>query len=163
MAIAGGGSILNTPHAFSGLSRGGFLSTTGSCKTFRDDADGYCRGEGIGVVVLKRLEDAISDNDNILAVVKGSARNYSAQASSITHPHAETQERLYKQVLRQASVDPNEVSYVEMHGTATQAGDVCEMTSVTNAFAKDRPKENPLYLGAVKANIGHGEAVRDIM
>ncbi|RFU33276.1 hypothetical protein B7463_g3074, partial [Scytalidium lignicola] len=157
-ALAGGGSILNTPHAYSGLSRGGFLSTTGSCKTFRNDADGYCRGEGVGVIVLKRLEDALADNDNIHAVIKATARNYSAEATSITHPHAETQERLYKQVLQQGAIDPHEVSYVEMHGTATQAGDVCEMNSVTNAFAKDRPKENPLYVGAVKANIGHGEA-----
>jgi acyl transferase domain-containing protein len=158
-ALAGGGSILNTPHAYSGLSRGGFLSPTGGCKTFQEGADGYCRGEGVGVVVLKRLEDALADNDNIHAVIRATARNYSAQASSITHPHAETQERLYRQVLQQSAIAPHEVSYVEMHGTATQAGDVCEMTSVTNVFANDRPKENRLYVGAVKASIGHGEAV----
>jgi acyl transferase domain-containing protein len=111
-AVAGGGSILNAPHSYSGLSKGGFLSPTGGCKTFRDDADGYCRGEGVGVVILKRLEDAIEDNDNIYAIIRATARNYSAQATSITHPHAETQERVYKQVLQQAAIDPHEVSYV---------------------------------------------------
>ncbi|KAE9372741.1 putative polyketide synthase [Stipitochalara longipes BDJ] len=161
-ALAGGGSILNTPHAYSGLSRGGFLSPTGGCKTFQEGADGYCRGEGVGVVVLKRLEDAIADNDNIHAVIRATARNYSAHASSITHPHAQTQERLYRQVLQQSAIAPHEISYVEMHGTATQAGDVCEMTSVTNVFANDRPKENPLYVGAVKASIGHGEAAAGV-
>lgn len=158
-ALAGGGSILNSPAIFSGLSKGGFLSTTGSCKTFREDADGYCRGEGVGVLVLKRLEDAIADNDNIHGVITAAARNYSAEASSITHPHSGTQERLYKRVLQQAAIDAQEISYVEMHGTATQAGDKSEMTSVSNVFGKDRTKENPLYVGAVKASVGHGEAV----
>jgi len=158
-ALAGGGNIMCSPDVFAGLSRGGFLSTTGGCKTFSDNADGYCRGEGVGVVVLKRLEDALHDNDNVLAVISGHGRNHSALAHSITHPHAETQQRLYNQILQQAHADASQISYVEMHGTATGAGDLAEMTSVTSVFGKRRTKQNPLILGAVKANIGHGEAV----
>lgn len=158
-ALAGGASMINAPNVFSGLSRGGFLSTTGGCKTFQESADGYCRGEGIGVVVLKRLEDAIADNDNIQAVITTSARTYSADAASITQPHAGTQTKLYKQVLHQASVDPADIGFIEMHGTGTKWGDKTEMQSVLDVFGSKRSKENPLTLGAVKANVGHGEAV----
>ena len=158
-ALAGGGSILPTPALYAGLSRGGFLSTSGGCKTYHDDADGYCRGEGVGVVVLKRLEDAISDNDNIQAVIKGYARTYSADAKSITQPHKESQCKLYNRVLQQTCTDPLDIGYVEMHGTATQLGDVSEMTSVAEVFGEGRTKDNPLVVGAVKANVGHGEAV----
>jgi len=158
-ALAGGGSINTGPSMFAGLSRGGFLSPTGSCKTFDENADGYCRGDGVGTVVLKRLEDAIADNDNIQGIIRSSATNHSADASSITHPHAKTQKQLYQQVLQKAGVKPRDVSYVEMHGTGTQAGDVAEMTSVVGVFGKDRGQDNLLYVGSVKPNIGHGEAV----
>lgn len=163
MAVAGGGSILDSPAPFSGLSRGGFLSLNGGCETFHDDADGYVRGEGVGVVILKRLEDALAENDNILGVIKGSARNYNKGASSITHPSQEGQQRLYDQILQQTATDPASVAYVEMHGTGTQAGDFVEMSSVLSTFAKGRSKDNPLVVGAVKANIGHGEAVSVLM
>lgn len=162
MAVAGGAQLSNTPLEFSGLSKAGFLSTTGGCKTFRSDADGYCRGEGVGMVVLKRLEDALRDNDNIHSVVSGWGRNHSANAISITHPHSETQQKLYHQVLQQACVDPGDVGYIEMHGTGTQAGDSAEMSSVTSVFAQSRNKTRPLYVGAVKANIGHSEAAAGV-
>lgn len=158
-AVAGGGNINTGPSMFAGLSRGGFLSPTGSCKTFDEKADGYCRGDGVGTVVLKRLEDAIADNDNIQGVIRSTATNHSAHAVSITHPHADTQKKLYQQVLKKAGVKPSEVSYIEMHGTGTQAGDVAEMTSVAGVFGQGRSQENPLYVGAVKANVGHGESV----
>jgi acyl transferase domain-containing protein len=160
MAVAGGGSILASPNPFSGLSKGGFLSTTGGCKTFRNDADGYCRGEGVGVVILKRLDDALSDNDSIQAVIRGGARNANAGSVSITHPDSDTQEKLYREILQQTSLEASDISYVELHGTATQAGDVAEMTSVANVFGKDRsPSAGPLYVGSIKANTGHSEAV----
>ena len=141
------------------------MSKTGGCKTYDNDADGYCRGDGCGTVVLKRYSDAIADNDNILACILGAATNHSAEAVSITHPHAGAQEFLYKKVLEQAGVDAHDISYVEMHGTGTQAGDGIEMVSVTNAFAprnRQRREDQPLYLGAIKANIGHGEAASGI-
>lgn len=157
MTLAGGGNLLSGPQMYAGLSRGGFLSPTGGCKTFADGADGYCRGEGVGVVVLKRLDDAIADGDNIQAVIGGIATNHSAHAVSITHPHSSTQEKLYKRVLKQALVKPEGVQYVEMHGTGTQAGDMTEVESVTNVFGQRR--EWPLYIGSVKANVGHSEGV----
>lgn len=164
-AITGGMNVLTNPDIFSGLSKGQFLSKTGNCQTFDNDADGYCRGEGVATVILKRLEDAEADKDNILGVILESATNHSADAISITHPHAPTQEYLYKELLRRSGLDANEVSYVEMHGTGTQAGDKTEMESVTNVFAsRKRPRrsDQPLHLGAVKANIGHGEAASGI-
>ncbi|KIX00034.1 uncharacterized protein Z518_10961 [Rhinocladiella mackenziei CBS 650.93] len=163
MAVVGGGSILSSPRPFSGLSKGGFLSATGGCKTFRADADGYCRGEGVGVVVLKRLEDALQNNDNIHAVIRAGARNANAGAVSITHPDAEAQERLYRQVLQQGCLQPSDISYVEFHGTATQAGDTAEMISIGNALGKDRSSGlPPLYVGSIKANIGHSEAAAGV-
>lgn len=156
-AVAGGMNVLTNPDIFSGLSRGQFLSKKGPCQTFDNDADGYCRGDGVGTVILKRLEDAQADKDPILAVILGSATNHSAEAVSITHPHAGAQEFLYKKVLNAAGIDPHDVSYVEMHGTGTQAGDATEMRSVTNSFAPVNRRRRPdqtLYLGAVKANAG---------
>lgn len=157
MALAGGGNILSGPQMFAGLSRGGFLSPTGGCKTFSDDADGYCRGEAVGVVVLKRLDRAVADGDNIEAVIKSIATNSSAYAASITHPHSPTQERLYKQVLQKALLKPEDVQYIEMHGTGTQAGDRTEVESVASVFGQRC--DSPLYIGAAKSNIGHGEGV----
>lgn len=159
MAMAGGGSILASPHPFAALSRAGMVSLTGGCRTFHDDADGYCRGEGIGCVVLKRLGDAETENDNVLGIIRGSARNYSSSATSMTHPSSQDQQRLYSTVLRKAHIRPEEVSYVEMHGTGTQAGDAVEVSSVLEVFADRRAKDSPLIVGALKANIGHGEAV----
>ncbi|KAL8790015.1 MAG: hypothetical protein Q9195_006564 [Heterodermia aff. obscurata] len=147
------------------LSRGQFLSKTGSCKTFDNFADGYCRGDSIGTVVIKRLDDAVADKDNILGVILGAATNHSANAISITHPHAPTQENLYRKVIAQGGVEALDVDYVEMHGTGTQAGDNAEMQSISNIFAPakgGRNKDNPLYVGSVKANIGHGEAASGV-
>ena len=114
-ALAGGGSILLSPNTFSGLSKSGMISSTGGCRTYHDDADGYARGEGIGVVVLKRLEDAISDNDNVLGVIRGWARTYTSDATSMVHPSAASQSKIYRDVLHQAGVKPNEVSYGKRH------------------------------------------------
>ena len=150
---------------FSGLSRGQFLSKTGNCQTFDNDADGYCRGDGIGSLVIKRFDDALADNDRILGVILETATNHSANAISITHPHAPTQELLFQKVMDDAGVDPHEVNYVEMHGTGTQAGDGTEMRSVTNVFAPPSRKgtrNKSLHLGSVKANVGHGEAVSGV-
>lgn len=158
-AIAGGSNIIATPFWQSALSKGGFLSPTGRCKTFQEDADGYCRGEATGVIIMKRLEDAIQDNDNIISVIRAYARNHSAETVSITRPHIQTQERLYRCVLNKAGLEPHEISYVEMHGTGTIYGDSAELESVGNVFAPKGSRESPLIVGAIKANIGHSEAV----
>ncbi|KAH8811065.1 hypothetical protein F5884DRAFT_670201 [Xylogone sp. PMI_703] len=162
-AIVGGLNCMTNPDIFAGLSRGQFLSKNGPCSTFDNDADGYCRGDGVGTVIVKRLEDAEADKDNILGIILGVATNHSADAISITHPHGETQETLYKRILSMSGVDANGIDYVEMHGTGTQAGDGTEMKSVTNVFAPaDYKRNTPLYLGSVKANVGHGEAASGI-
>ena len=150
---------------FAGLSRGQFLSKTGNCQTYDNDADGYCRGDGIGTLIIKRLEDAEADNDRILGLILETETNHSSNAISITHPHAETQETLFQKVMDDSGVDPHDVSYVEMHGTGTQAGDGTEMRSVTNVFApvsRKGTRKRPLHLGSAKANVGHGEAVSGV-
>ncbi|KAH8199594.1 hypothetical protein TruAng_006244 [Truncatella angustata] len=164
-AVAGGTNVITNPDGHAGLDRGFFLSKTGNCKTFDDGADGYCRGEGIGLVLLKRLDDAIQDGDPIQAVIVDVKTNHSAESDSITRPHAPTQIKLFEKVFSTSGVDPNDISYIEMHGTGTQHGDAAEMTSVLATFAPDtqrRARGQPLYLGAAKANIGHGEAVSGI-
>lgn len=113
-AVAGGMNILTNPDGFAGLCEGYFLSKTpGACKTWDVNADGYCRADAIGSIVMKRLEDAIVDNDNILGVISGAGTNHSAEAISITHPHAGHQGDLNKQVLNRAGTDPLSVSFVE--------------------------------------------------
>lgn len=104
------------------LSKGHFLSKTGQCKVWDAGADGYCRADGVGSVVIKRLEDAVADNDNILATIVAGATNHSAESISITQPHAGVQKDNYGQVLNSAGVNPQDVSYVELHGTGTQVG-----------------------------------------
>lgn len=166
-AVVGGLSCMTNSDIFAGLSRGQFLSKKGPCATFDNDADGYCRADACATVIIKRLEDAIADKDNVLGVILGTATNHSADAISITHPHGPTQEILYQNILNQARVNPSDIDYVEMHGTGTQAGDGTEMRSVTNIFAPAdlahrRTAEQPLFLGAVKANVGHGEAASGV-
>ena len=163
--LAGGLNVITDPDNYAGLCNGHFLSKTGQCKVWDKDADGYCRADGVGSVVIKRLEDAEADNDNILAVVLSASTNHSAEAISITHPHAGAQKDNYRQALRRAGVNPLDVGYVELHGTGTQAGDAVESESVLDVFAPAMPRRRPdqrLYLGAVKSNIGHGEAAAGI-
>ena len=162
IAVVGGGSLCTLPEPFCGLSKGGFLSPTGQCKTFQDTADGYCRGEAVGVVIVKRLQDAMRDNDNVLGVVNGITRSTNAGGVSITHPKESAQVALYEQLLRRTSVDPNDIGYVEMHGTGTIAGDTTELSSVRQIFARNRSSDNPLHVGALKANFGHSEAAAGI-
>ncbi|OQD80281.1 hypothetical protein PENANT_c037G05923 [Penicillium antarcticum] len=157
MAVAGAANVIGYPHTFISLSQSGVLSRTGNCKPFRDDADGYCRADFSGVIVLKRLEDAIAANDNILGVLAGSGRNQAGNATSITTSDTGTQTRLFQKVLRNANVSPEDISYVEMHGTGTPIGDPAEMGAVANVFG-NRKSDAPLPLGAVKGNVGHSES-----
>lgn len=164
-AIAGGTNVLTNPDMTAGLDRGHFLSRTGNCRTFDENPDGYCRGEGAATIVLKRMEDAIADDDPIFGLIIGTGTNHSAEVESITRPHAPAQEALISHVLQCSKTNADDVSYVEMHGTGTVVGDVGEMKSVVNSFAPKAAVNNrraPLYVGSVKANIGHGESVSGI-
>ncbi|RDW76437.1 uncharacterized protein DSM5745_06429 [Aspergillus mulundensis] len=161
MAIAGGGNVCVIPEYFSGFSKGSFLSTTGGCKTYSNDADGYCRGEAVGTVVLRRLEDAVAAKDHILGVIAATARNSNAGEGSITYPGESAQKKLLEELLRKGKTAPEEIGFVEMHGTGTQAGDGVEMNTVRSVIAK-QSRDQPLYVGALKASIGHGEAAAGI-
>jgi naphtho-gamma-pyrone polyketide synthase len=166
-AIAGGTNVLTNPDNFVGLDRGHFLSATGNCNPFDDSASGYCRADAVGAVVLKRIEDAVADGDPIFGVIAGCSTNHCGQTVSITRPHEGDQLSLFRRILRHTNTDPTDVSYVEMHGTGTQAGDAAEMRSVLSAFAWDHRRSSmqpkrPLHLGAVKANVGHSESASGV-
>ncbi len=162
MAIAGGANIMTSQDIYAGLSKSNFISKTGSCKTWSTEADGYCRGDAVAVLALKRLNDAMADRDPVLAVIKNVSTNHSAKAHSITHPHAETQAALFRTVLRNSGVQARDVDFIEMHGTGTQAGDVQETKSVAMVFGTERSLDNPLYVGGVKANVGHSESASGV-
>ncbi|GAB7325180.1 hypothetical protein MBLNU13_g09258t1 [Cladosporium sp. NU13] len=163
-AIIGGTNILTNPDMHAGLDRGHFLSRTGNCKTFDECADGYCRGEAVVTAVLKRLDDAIQDRDPIQACILSVATNHSAESDSITRPHVGAQQTLIESVLADAGVEASSISYVEMHGTGTQAGDAAETASVLESLAPKgkRQPHQPLHIGAAKANVGHGEAAAGV-
>ena len=160
-AIAGGTNMITSPFDYQNLHAAGFLSPSGPCKPFDAGADGYCRGEGVGVIVLKRLEDALKENDNILGVIVGSAANQNYNLSHITVPHSGSQIDLYRKVMSAAGVDPKSVSYVEAHGTGTGVGDPVECHSIREAFA-GASRETNLHFGSIKGNIGHTEATAGI-
>ncbi|KAF8428551.1 conidial pigment polyketide synthase PksP/Alb1 [Tirmania nivea] len=165
-AVAGGTNVMTNPDNFAGLDRGHFLSKTGNCNTFDDAADGYCRADGVGTIILKRLEDAIADNDPIQGVILGAYTNHSAEAVSMTRPHAGAQAYIFSKLLNEANIDPLSVSYIEMHGTGTQAGDAAEMKSVLEVFSPagcSRSPEQSLYLGSAKANVGHAESASGVI
>ncbi|KAF7552262.1 hypothetical protein G7Z17_g4428 [Cylindrodendrum hubeiense] len=163
-AVAGGTNVLTNPDNFVGLDRGHFLSTTGNCNTFDDGASGYCRADAVGSVILKRLEDAEMDNDPIFGIISGATTNHCGQTDSITRPHEGDQTSVFKRIIRHAGVNPLDVSYVEMHGTGTQAGDATEMNSVLSVFVPERQRmpRHPLFLGSAKANIGHAESASGV-
>ncbi|KAK4182884.1 hypothetical protein QBC35DRAFT_139663 [Podospora australis] len=164
--VAGGLNIITSPDIYCMLGKGHFLSPTGQCKVWDAGADGYCRGDGVGSVVIKRLEDAIADNDVVLGTILAGATNHSSESVSITQPHAGIQKENYRRVMDKAGVSPFDVSYVELHGTGTQVGDAVESESVLDFFAPRNQRNGgpgqQLQLGGVKSNIGHGEAAAGI-
>ncbi|OCK81842.1 beta-ketoacyl synthase [Lepidopterella palustris CBS 459.81] len=160
-AIAGGTNIFTSPFDYQNLKAAGFLSPTGQCKPFDVLGDGYCRGEGVGVVVLKPLATALEEKDNILGVIVGSAANQNVNCSHITVPHSGSQNNLYKKVMNLAGVTPESVSYVEAHGTGTGVGDPVECRSIREAFGGPQ-REHTLHFGSVKGNIGHTEATAGV-
>ncbi|KAK1222730.1 hypothetical protein PQX77_014401 [Marasmius sp. AFHP31] len=157
-ALAGGVNVITSPDLYLGLDRAHFLSPTGQCQAFDASADGYSRSEGCGMFVLKRLSDAVTENDNILGVIRAISVNQSGRASSITHPHAPTQANLFRSLLNDAGVrDPTRINVVEAHGTGTQAGDPNELESIRGVLCQNRHVNNPLHVTSIKANIGHVE------
>ncbi|KAI1275968.1 ketoacyl-synt-domain-containing protein [Xylaria sp. FL0933] len=160
-ALAGGVNSISSPYMYAGLSRGHFLSPTGQCKPFDAGADGYCRSEGCGLVVLKKLSHALAENDEIYGVIRGIGINQSGTAISITHPDQEIQASLFRRTLNVAKISPESINLIEAHGTGTQAGDAAEISSIASTFGV-RPPNNPLYINSIKGNIGHPEAASGV-
>ncbi|WP_226899779.1 type I polyketide synthase [Nonomuraea phyllanthi] len=156
VALAGGVNVLLNPMSFVGFSQASMLSPTGRCRAFSADADGFVRAEGGGVVVLKRLADALADGDRVHGVIVGAAANNDGRTSGLALPNAEAQEALLRQVYAEAGIDPDEVAYVEAHGTGTQAGDPAECQALGRALGTRRAG-GALPIGSVKSNLGHLE------
>jgi phthiocerol/phenolphthiocerol synthesis type-I polyketide synthase A len=160
-ALAAGVNLMLSPENSIATSRWGMLAPDGRCKTFDAAADGYVRGEGAGVVVLKRLSDALRDGDAVLAVVRGSAVNQDGPSSGQTVPSGPAQQAVLRAALAAARLEPSEIDYVEAHGTGTALGDPIELGALSQVFA-ERNGSAPLVLGSVKTNVGHLESAAGI-
>lgn len=158
LCLVGGVSLMLSPDPNITYSHARMMAADGRCKTFDASADGYVRGEGCGVVVLKRLGDALRDGDNIQAIVKGSAVNQDGLSNGLTAPNGPSQQAVIRQALENAGVEPAQISYVEAHGTGTSLGDPIEVKSLKAVLMKGREPDQPCWLGSVKTNIGHLEA-----
>ncbi|KAB2575939.1 Narbonolide/10-deoxymethynolide synthase PikA1, modules 1 and 2 [Lasiodiplodia theobromae] len=172
MAVAGGVNMILHPDPYVVFCQNKMLSPDGLCKTFDRDAKGYVRSEGCGVVILKRLSDALRDGDPVLGVITGSCSNQDGRSTNISAPSGKAQQEVVLRALRDAGRRPDEVDFVELHGTGTALGDPVEVHSLKAVFgaptrkrkaaATDAVRTRPLYLGAVKTNIGHPEAAAGI-
>ncbi|MEK0194240.1 type I polyketide synthase, partial [Microcoleus anatoxicus] len=159
LALVGGVNLLLGPSLSINFTKARMLAPDGRCKTFDQSANGYVRSEGCGVVVLKRLSQAIRDGDNVLALIRGSALNQDGASGGLTVPSGPSQEAVVRQALKNAGVKPKEVSYIEAHGTGTSLGDPIEANALGSLFSD---REEPLIVGSVKTNIGHPEAAAGI-
>jgi acyl transferase domain-containing protein len=157
-ALAGGVNALLRPAPFECLSRMGLLAPDGCSKAFDASANGYVRGEGCGMAVLKKLTAALRDGDRILAVCRGSAVNQNGGGDSLTAPSAAAQEKVIRRALQQAGLSPADIGYVEAHGSGTPAGDAAELSALARVYGAKRGSGNPFRAGSVKTNIGHLEA-----
>ena len=161
-ALVAGVNLVLTPHFSIAASRMHMLAPDGRCKAFDHRADGFVRSEGCGAVVLKRLTDAQADGDRIIAVIRGSATNQDGRTNGITAPNGRAQRAVVERALKDASVSPLDVGYVETHGTGTVLGDPIEVEGLAATVGRPRPDGAPVYIGAVKSNIGHLEGAAGI-
>jgi amino acid adenylation domain-containing protein len=169
MAIAGGVNTIVNPELHISFNKAGMLSEDGRCKTFSDKANGYVRGEGVGMLLLKRLKDAERDGDHIYGVIRGTAENHGGRANSLTAPNPKAQTELLKTAYSKAGIDPRTVTYIEAHGTGTELGDPIEITGLKTAFkdlyqaaGDSQVVSSHCGLGSVKTNIGHLELAAGI-
>jgi microcystin synthetase protein McyD len=160
--VTGGVNLLLAPDLMVAFSAARMMAADGRCKAFDAAADGYVRGEGCGLVVLKRLEDACADGDTVLAVIRGSAVNQDGRTNGMTAPNGLAQERVTAAALANAGVEPAMLGYVETHGTGTPLGDPIEAAALGTVFGASRPPHAPLAIGSVKTNVGHLEAAAGI-
>jgi acyl transferase domain-containing protein/acyl-CoA synthetase (AMP-forming)/AMP-acid ligase II/acyl carrier protein/SAM-dependent methyltransferase len=162
MALAAGVNLILSPELSTAFAQAQMLSPTGRCHTFDAAADGYVRGEGCGVIVLKRLSDALAAGDRVLAVIRGSAVNQDGRSNGITAPNGSAQEALIREALRNAGVAASQISYVEAHGTGTVLGDPIEFNALKAALTDEGKPGLPCAVGSVKTNVGHLEAAAGV-
>lgn len=162
LAIAAGVNLIVIPEMNVRLCKAKMIATDGRCKTFDSSADGFGRSEGCGVLVLKRLSQALADGNNIVALIRGSAVNQDGSSSGLTVPNGLAQQAVVRQALANAGLEPHQVSYIETHGTGTSLGDPIEVNALGAVFGKEKTANQPLMLGSVKTNIGHTEAAAGV-
>lgn len=161
MALAAGGNVIFYPEWTLAADRGGFLSPDGRCKAFADRADGYGRGEGAAVLVIKPLSRAMADNDRVYAVIRGTAINQDGHTDGLTVPRADAQESVMRAACADAGIDPQLIRYVEAHGTGTPVGDPIEASAIGRVYGTPEPEE-PCLIGSVKSNMAHLEAAAGV-
>jgi len=161
-ALAGGVNVILSAESTAALCRANMLAADGRCKTFAEEADGFVRSEGCGVLVLKRLSDAERDGDFIWATIRGTAVNQDGASSGFTVPNGPAQQAVMRQALAQAQVKAQDVGYIEAHGTGTSLGDPIEVGALAAVYGQERSPERPLLIGSAKTNIGHAESAAGI-
>lgn len=162
LAIAGGISLNLMPEETISLAKWGMLAPDGRCKTFDESANGFVRSEGCGLIVLKRLSDALRHKDRVLAVVRGSAVNQDGRSNVLTAPNGEAQRNVIRSAMQQAGVSGSDIGFVETHGTGTKVGDPIEVEALRFTVGGDKSATKPCYMGAIKANFGHLEAAAGV-
>ncbi|WP_113049889.1 SDR family NAD(P)-dependent oxidoreductase [Paenibacillus polymyxa] len=162
MALVGGVSLYLTPESYIGMSASGMLSPDGQCKTFDNSANGFVPGEGAGVLVLKRLKDAEADRDHIYGVIIGTGINQDGKTNGITAPSTNSQIELEQEIYNKYQIEPESISYVEMHGTGTKLGDPIELEALCTAFKEKTDQKKFCAIGSVKSNIGHTSAAAGV-
>ncbi|WP_209859967.1 SDR family NAD(P)-dependent oxidoreductase [Paenibacillus shirakamiensis] len=163
MAIAGGITIYTHPGAFLFMNNASMLSPTGECRPFDEAANGIVVGDGVGIVILKRLSDAVKDGDHIYGVLRGSGMNQDGQTSGITVPSFMAQSQLQTSIYERFDIDVEDIQYIEAHGTATKLGDPVEVHALTHTFRSSTAKTKYCGLGSIKANIGHTTAAAGVL
>ena len=162
LALTGGVNVIASPDVMLGMSKAKMLSPRGRCRTFDASADGYVRGEGCGMLVLKRRSDAIADGDRIWALIRATALNQDGRSSGLTAPNGLAQQALMRDALRAGGLHASDITYLEMHGTGTPLGDPIEYGSVAAVLGEGRDPRRPLWVGSVKTNIGHLESAAGV-